>query len=452
MLHEEPEEAGVMVSAMVVLAVREPELPLMVTVAVPTVAVLLAVSVSRLDAVAGLVATAAVTPLGRPEAESVTAPVNPFKSVTEIVMGALRFWASDTADDEGVSEKPAVGFTPMVTAMVVDAVSVPEVPVTVTVAAPVAAVPLAVSVRMLDPVVGLVPNVAVTPLGRPDAARVTVPAKPPKSVTVMVSVALLPCVIARVDAEGASEKLGGTLITTLSATVVVAFSVPEVPVIVTVELPAVAELLAVRVNTLLPVVGLVPNAAVTPLGNPDAVSATLPVNPPTPVTVMVSVALLPCERDRVDADDASVKLGGVLATTVRATAVVSVMAPEVPVIVTVDVPTVAVLLAASVSTLDPVAGFVPNAAVTPLGNPDAARVTLPENGLMSVTEMVSVPLLPWVTERADAEGASVKLPVVVPPQVFPLTANDVGIALVTPFQVPLKPKPLVLAPAATRPL
>lgn len=77
MLHEEPEEAGVMVSAMVVFAVKEPDTPVMVTVARPTVAVLLAVSVSRLVALAGLVAKAAVTPLGRPEAESVTAPVNP---------------------------------------------------------------------------------------------------------------------------------------------------------------------------------------------------------------------------------------------------------------------------------------------------------------------------------------------------------------------------------------
>ena len=62
--------------------------------------------------------------------------------------------------------------------------------------------------------------------------------------------------------------------------------------------------------------------------------------------------------------------------------------------VTVDVPAVAVLLAVSVSALVPVVGLVPNEAVTPLGNPDAARVTLPVNGLTSVTVMVSVPLLP----------------------------------------------------------
>lgn len=53
---------------------------------------------------------------------------------------------------------------------------------------------------------------------------------------------------------------------------------------------------------------------------------------------------------------------------------------------------------------------------------------------------------------AEADGAREKLPVMELPQVFPLTANDVGMALVTPFQVPLKPNPLVLAPAAMRPL
>lgn len=94
----------------------------------------------------------------------------------------------------------------------------------------------------------------------------------------------------------------------------------------------------------------------------------------------------------------------------RAMLVTAVNVPEVPVIVTVAGPVVAELLAASVRTLVPVVGFVPNVAVTPLGSPDAARVTLPENGLTSVTVMVSVPLLPWVTDREDADGFSVKLP------------------------------------------
>jgi hypothetical protein len=74
--------------------------------------------------------------------------------------------------------------------------------------------------------------------------------------------------------------------------------------------------------------------------------------------------------------------------------VVALSEPEVPVTVTVDEPVAAELLAVSVSTLVLVAGLVANAAVTPLGKPDAVRVTDPENGLTSVTVMVSVPLAP----------------------------------------------------------
>jgi hypothetical protein len=100
--------------------------------------------------------------------------------------------------------------------------------------------------------------------------------------------------------------------------------------------------------------------------------------------------------------------------TVRASVVVAVRLPDVPVIVTVDVPVVAVALAVSVSTLVPVVGLVPNVAVTPLGRPDAASVTLPVNPFRSFTVMVLVPLLPWVTVRLLGESESVKLAVADP--------------------------------------
>jgi hypothetical protein len=95
--------------------------------------------------------------------------------------------------------------------------------------------------------------------------------------------------------------------------------------------------------------------------------------------------------------------------TVRASVVVAVRLPEVPVMVTVDVPVVAVALAVKVSTLVPVVGLVPNVAVTPLGRPDAARVTLPLNPFTSVTVMVLVPLPPWVIVRLLGESDRVKL-------------------------------------------
>jgi hypothetical protein len=186
---------------------------------------------------------------------------------------------------------------------------------------------------------------------------------------------------------------------TVRAMVVVADRVPdevpvEVPWIVIVDVPAVAVLLAVNVSRLEPVVGLVPKAAVTPLGIPDAVRVTAPVNPPTSVTLMVSVP--PASRAMVnaDAEGARVKDPVPAAFTVSAMVVVALNVPEVPVMMTVEVPGVAVLLVLRVSTLLPVVGLVANEAVTPLGNPDAARVTLPANGLTSVTVMVSVLLAP----------------------------------------------------------
>jgi hypothetical protein len=144
----------------------------------------------------------------------------------------------------------------------------------------------------------------------------------------------------------------------------------------------------------------------------------------------------------------SVKVG--LAVMVRAMVVVALNVPEVPVMVTEAGPTVAVALAVSERTLELTDEAGLNEAVTPLGIPEAVKVTEPLKGLTSVTVMVSVPLAPCATDRVAAEGLSVKPPVV--PQVVPFTAKVVGTALVVPFQVPLNPRPVRLPPAAMLPL
>ena len=113
-----------------------------------------------------------------------------------------------TAAGDAATEKFGVAVEFTVRASVVDAVKLPEVPVIFTVADPVVAVLLAVSVSTLVPVVGFVPNAAVTPLGRPDAARVTLPVNPPTSVTVIVLLPLPPCVIVRLLGESERVKLG----------------------------------------------------------------------------------------------------------------------------------------------------------------------------------------------------------------------------------------------------
>lgn len=84
---------------------------------------------------------------------------------------------------------------------------------------------------------------------------------------------------------------------------------------------------------------------------------------------------------------------------------VLVRVPEVPVMVTVEVPVAAVPLADRVKTLLAVAGFVPNVALTPLGNPDAVRVTLPMKPLRGLIEMVVEPEVPCriVTLNGEAE-------------------------------------------------
>ncbi len=65
---------------------------------------------------------------------------------------------------------------------------------TATVAVPAVAEGPAANVRVLDPVVLAVLNDAVTPFGRPDAARLTLPLKPLCGLTVRV---LTPLVLVR---------------------------------------------------------------------------------------------------------------------------------------------------------------------------------------------------------------------------------------------------------------
>jgi len=76
---------------------------------------------------------------------------------------------------------------------------------------------------------------------------------------------------------------------TFTARLVEAVCEPEVPVMVMKEYPILAELLAVSVSTLVPVVGFGLHDAVTPLASPVADRVTLPVKLPIGVMVIVDV-------------------------------------------------------------------------------------------------------------------------------------------------------------------
>jgi hypothetical protein len=80
---------------------------------------------------------------------------------------------------------------------------------------------------------------------------------------------------------------------------------------------------------------------------------------------------------------------------VRLTVVVCVKPCDVlPVIVTVNVPVVAPLLAVSVSVLVPGVLMGLSVAVTPLGWPEADKLTLPLKPFCGLTVIVLVPLFP----------------------------------------------------------
>jgi len=192
--------------------------PVTVTVAVPVVALALAARVKVLDDVDAVGLKLAVTPVGRPDAENVTFPVKPLIGVTVIVLVPLL--PCTTLSEDGLEDKEkffADVFTVRLIAMVW--VKLPEVPVTFTSTVPVAAVPLAVNVKVLTDVLAEVvstgPNEAVTPFGKPDAEKVTLPSKPVDVAMVISVVALLPWRTVKLLGLAERVKTAGHLVTRL---------------------------------------------------------------------------------------------------------------------------------------------------------------------------------------------------------------------------------------------
>src|SRR6266850_440428 len=136
--------------------------------------------------------------------------------------------------------------------------------------------------------------------------------------------------------------------------------------------------------------------------------------------VIVPVPVPPCVTATEVGDAPMVKFGVGGAFTVREIVAVCVVAPEDPVIVTVAVPVVAVPDAVSVSVevaspfAGGVTGLVENAAVTPLGNPEALIVVAELKSFTLVTVMMLVPWEPRVMVREDGAALTVKSGAVMP--------------------------------------
>jgi hypothetical protein len=261
------------------------------------------------------------------------------------------------------------------------------VKVTVRVAA--AALAAAVSV-VLCTVPGVnvsVAGLAVTPVGSPVIVTETVPLKEFNAVARrLTGEPVTPATIVSDVGETASEKSGaaGGAAETVNATVAAWLRVPDVPVRVTVALPAAIVEAAVSV-TFCAVPGVnvsVAGLAVTPVGSPVMATATVPLKefnavantltfePAAPATIASDVGETVSEKSDG---------GGGGAETVNATEAEWLRVPEVPVNVTVALPATAVDAAVSV-TFCAVPGAdvsVAGLAVTPLGSPLTATVTIP---------------------------------------------------------------------------
>lgn len=121
---------------------------------------------------------------------------------------------------------------------------------------------------------------------------------------------------------------------TVRDTVAVCVIPPPVPVMVMVDVPAAAVEATVRVSVDVPEpgaamdVGL--NAAVTPVGMPDADNAIAELNPPETKVVMVDLPVLPCATETDVGEAASVKAGTGAEVTVSEMVAVCVIPPPAP--------------------------------------------------------------------------------------------------------------------------
>ena len=194
-----PVPAAVTVSVTVAVCTRLPLVPVIVTVELPDGVVLavVTVSVELPDPVTVAGEKLAAAPVGNPLALSVTTPPKLFNGV--IVVVYVPAFPDTTFCVLGlpVIVKSGGGGTAFTTILTgAECVSVPLVPVIVSVDVPTGVVlpVVTVSVMVPDPVTVAGEKLAVAPVGNPLTLGVTTPVNPPSAVIVAVYVAAFPTI------------------------------------------------------------------------------------------------------------------------------------------------------------------------------------------------------------------------------------------------------------------
>lgn len=278
---------------------RVPLVPVTVIFEVPTVAVLDAVRVSVLVPVVEAGLKLAVTPAGKPLAASATVPLNPFKGPTVRALVAVPPCAIEIAVGFALSEKS--GLVPVtVKAMVALWVNEPLVPTMEMFVVPdgVLVCPLKLMVTMPLPLTEEGLKLALTPAGRLAADTETVPVKPNREAMVTVAVGFDPGVsVTAAGGFAVMEKSGRPMIVRKNVACCVIEPLVPVTVMLTGDEGTGALAAAVKVSVLVPlapatVAGL--KAAVTPVGKPLTLRATLPVKPFTGKTSTDVLPVAPC--------------------------------------------------------------------------------------------------------------------------------------------------------------
>jgi len=173
-------------------ATRVPEVPVTVTVVVPSAADAPALSVNALVFATAPRVKLAVTPAGSAEVVNTTVPLKPLAATTERLLLADDPWTRPMLAGEADTVKPEGARTVRIIANVLR--MVPDFPVSVMVELPGTAELDAdmVSAPALAPPREAGLKVAVIPACNPEALRATVPEKPFSGVTEMVAATLIP--------------------------------------------------------------------------------------------------------------------------------------------------------------------------------------------------------------------------------------------------------------------